>query len=107
LIEKSSFIKNSKQDVIIETIILVIGLLSYLNSKQAYANIFKAIELVFSYYNEEILNNESKLIKVRYSLFLGYLIDVLYKDQPQCFINTILFLYKSVNLQGDDKAIAI
>lgn len=107
LIEKCAFIKHSRQDVIIESIIVVIGLLSYLNSKAAYANIFQAIEKVFTYYNQEILNNDSKLIKVRYSLFLGYLIDVLYKDDPQCFVNTILFLYNSVNLTGENKAIAL
>jgi len=86
---------------------MVLGLLSYVHSKQAYANIFAAIERVFIYFVDEIINNESKLVKVRYSLFLGYLIDVLYKQKPDAFRNTVFFLYRSVDLQGEDKAIAL
>ena len=43
---------------------------------------FSCIERVFTYYIDDILNHESKLVKVRYSLFLGYLIDVLFKENP-------------------------
>ena len=68
---------------------------------------FSCIERVFTYYIDDILNHESKLVKVRYSLFLGYLIDVLYKENPEAFKSTIQFLYKSVDLQGEDKAIAL
>jgi len=77
------------------------------HSKQAYSSIFATIEKVFTYYIDEIINNDSKLIKVRYSLFLGYLIDVMYKNQPDAFKNTVLFLYSSVDLTGEDKAIAL
>jgi hypothetical protein len=38
---------------------------------------------------------------------LGYLIDVLYKENENAFRDTIFFLYKSVDLQGEDKAIAL
>lgn len=47
LIEKCAFVKNSKPDVIIETSILVLGLLSYVHSKDAYQSIFLWIEKVF------------------------------------------------------------
>jgi len=86
---------------------MVLALLSYVHSKQAYHAVFDWIEKVFQYYINEILNNESKRIRVRYSLFLGYLIDVLFKNQPDAFRSTIMFLYKSVDLQGEDKAIAL
>lgn len=98
LIENCSFIKHSKPDVIVDAAIMVLGLLSYVHSKQAYSSIFMWIERVFQYYIDEILNNESKLVKVRYSLFLGYLIDVLFKEQPDAFKSTVMFLYKSVDL---------
>ena len=39
-----SFIKNSRPDAIVDAAIMVLGLLSYVHSKQAYANIFAAIE---------------------------------------------------------------
>jgi hypothetical protein len=100
-------VKHSKPDVVIESSILVLGLLSYVHSKKAYINIFSQIEKVFIYYIDHILNNESKLVKIRYTLFLGYLIDVLFKKQPETFKNTILFLYNSVNLGGEDKALAL
>jgi hypothetical protein len=80
LLKNSSFINHSKPDVIIDSSIMVLGLLSYIHSKQAYSNIFLAIERVFTYYINDIINNESRLVRVRYSLFLGYLIDVMYKD---------------------------
>ena len=99
--------KNSKPDVVVESAITVLGLLSYVHSKQAYKSIFTWIERVFSYYVEEILHNDSKLIKVRYALFLGYLIDVLFKNDENAFKGTVFFLYKSVNLQGEDLAIAL
>ena len=106
LIENCSFIKNSKPDVIVESGIVVLALLSYVHSKQAYTTIFLSIEKVFTHFIDEIINNESKLIRVRYSLFLGYLIDVLFKKEPNAFRDTILFLYTTVDLVGDDKAIA-
>jgi len=93
--------------VTIDASIVVLGLLSYVHSKNSYANVFNCIERVFTYYIDDILNHESKLVKVRYSLFLGYLIDVLYKEHDQAFKQTIYFLYRSVDLQGEDKAIAL
>lgn len=107
LIENCAFIRHSKPDVTIDASITVLGLLSYVHSKNSYQNVFAWIEKVFTYYIEDILNHESKLVKVRFSLFLGYLIDVLFKDQPEAFKRTIHFLYKSVDLQGEDKAIAL
>lgn len=62
---------------------------------------------MFAHYINEVINNESRLVKVRYSLFLGYLIDVLYKENDAAFRDTIFFLYRSVDLQGEDKAIAL
>lgn len=61
---------------------------------------------MLTHFIEDIINNDSKLIRVRYSLFLGYLIDVLFKKEPQAFQNTIMFLYTTVDLVGEDKAIA-
>ena len=107
LITGCSFIKHSKPDVVIDASIMVLGLLSYVHSKPAYKNVFVWVEKLFSYYVNEILNNESKLVKARYSLFLGYLIDVLFKQDPEAFKNTLFFLYKSVDLQGEDKVIAL
>ena len=49
--------KHSKPDVVVESSITVLGLLSYVHSKQAYKSIFAWIEKVFSYYVDEILNN--------------------------------------------------
>jgi len=66
--------------VVVETGILVIGLLSYVHSKQAFSSVFAWIEQIFTYYIDEIINSESKLVRCRYALFLGYLIDMLYKD---------------------------
>jgi hypothetical protein len=40
-------------------------------------------------------------------LFLGYLVDVLFKNDKEAFKNTLLFLYRSVDLQGEDKVIAL
>ena len=85
VLEKSSFITNSKPDVIIETGITVIGLLSYVHSKESYKLVFSAIEQVLEYYIEDIIKCESKLILCRYSLFLGYMIDVLFKNHPEAF----------------------
>ena len=106
LIENCSYIKNSKPDVIVESAIVVLALLSYVHSKQAYSAIFTSIEKVLTHFIDDIINNDSKLIRVRYSLFLGYLIDVLFKKEPTAFQNTIMFLYTTVDLVGEDKAIA-
>lgn len=107
LIENCSFFKYSKSDVIVETAILVLGLLSYVHSQQAYSSIVKQIEKVFENFISEIINHQSELVQCRYALFLGYLIDLLYKDHPYAFKETVLFLYRSVDLQGDKKAIAL
>ena len=58
----------------------MVGLLSYVHSKQAFSCVFAWIEQIFTYYIDEIINSESKLVRCRYALFLGYLIDMLYKD---------------------------
>lgn len=107
LIKSCAFIKHSKPDVIVDSSIMVLSLLSYVHSKQSYSNIFGWIEKVFTYYVQEIIANESILVRARYALFLGYLIDVLYKNDAVAFQNTLFFLYKSVDLQGDQKVIAL
>jgi hypothetical protein len=107
LCEGSSFMQHSKPDVIIDAAITVLGLLSYVHSKNQYRNIFAIMESTLNYYIGEIINNESKLVRARYALFLGYLVDMLYKDREEAFRETIFFLYRSVNLRGEDKAIAL
>lgn len=99
--------QHSKPDVVIDASITVLGLLSYVHSKNQYRNIFGIMENTLNYYIQEIINNESKLVKARYALFLGYLVDMLYKDREDAFRETIFFLYRSVNLKGEDKAIAL
>ena len=105
--QNSNFIQHSKPDVIIDAAIIVLGLLSYVHSKMQYKNIFSIMEMTLNYYINEIIYNESKLVRARYALFLGYLVDMLYKDKDEAFRETIFFLYKSVNLKGEDKAIAL
>ena len=39
------------------------------------------MENTLNYYINEIINNESMLVRARYALFLGYLVDMLYKDK--------------------------
>ena len=107
LCEGSSFMQHSKPDVIIDPAITVLGLLSYVHSQNQYRNIFAIMESTLNYYIGEIINNESKLVRARYALFLGYLVDMLYKDRDEAFRETIFFLYRSVNLRGEDKAIAL
>lgn len=107
LILNCAFVKHSKPDQIVESSIMVLSILSYVYSKPAYTSIFNCIEQVFSVFINDILQSDSKLIKVRYSLFLGYVIDVLYKKNSDAFKNTITFLYSSVDLTGEDKAIAL
>ena len=41
LLERCAFTKHSKSDVVVETSILVLGLISYVHSKQAFENIFR------------------------------------------------------------------
>jgi hypothetical protein len=98
LIKSCAFMKHSKPDVIVDSAIMVLSLLSYMHSKQPYANIFNWVERVFTYYINDIINSDSILIKARYALFLGYLIDVLYRDNVEAFTNTLFFLFKSVDL---------
>ena len=43
------------------------------------------MESTLNHYINEIINNESKLVRVRYALFLGYLVDMLYKDKDEAF----------------------
>lgn len=62
---------------------------------------------MFQNFVGDIINHPSELVKCRYALFLGYLIDLLYKEHPDAFKQTVLFLYKSVDLQGEQKAIAL
>lgn len=107
LCQSSIFIQHSKPDVIIDTAITVLGLLSYVHSKNQYNNIFSVMENTLNYYINEIINNESMLVRARYALFLGYLVDMLYKDKDDAFRDTIFFLYRSVNLKGEQKAIAL
>jgi hypothetical protein len=107
LCEGSSFMQHSKPDVIIDAAITVLGLLSYVHSKNQYSHIFAIMESTLNHYIQDIIGNESRLVRARYALFLGYLVDMLYKDREAAFRETIFFLYRSVNLKGDDKAIAL
>lgn len=108
LIGNCSFFKYTKSDEIVETAILVLGLLTFFNSKQlAYSSIVKEIEKVFVYYISEIVNHQSELVRCRYAFFLGKFIDLLFNDHPYAFKESILFLYRSVDHQEDKKVIAL
>mmetsp|Transcript_12871 Transcript_12871/g.21770 ORF Transcript_12871/g.21770 Transcript_12871/m.21770 type:complete len:724 (-) Transcript_12871:115-2286(-) len=107
LLEQSSFMKNSKPDAVFDASIVVLGVLSYVHSKEAYKNVFNGIDKVLSYYINEITVGGSTLAKVRYTLFLGYFSDILFVNDPEAFKMTLSFLYSNVNLQGEEKAIAL
>lgn len=62
---------------------------------------------VLAYYSNELVNSESQLVRVRYAQFLGYLVDMMYKNNAQVFKDALLFLLRSVMLTGQDEAIAL
>lgn len=107
MINRCAFLSHSKDDVIVESSLLVIGLLSYVHAKENYANLSRQMNVVLAHYNEDLLASDSKLVRVRYALLLGYLIDMMYKDEPPQFRGAIIFLLRSVMLQGEDTAIAL
>lgn len=107
VIDRCAFLMHSKDDVIVESSLLVIGLLSYVHARENYAHLSRQMNIVLAHYNEDLLASDSKLVRVRYALLLGYLIDMMYKDEPPQFGGAIIFLLKSVMLQGEDTAIAL
>ena len=93
--------------MVVESALLVIGLLSYVHAKKNYAELCEQMNAVLAYYSNELVNSESQLVRVRYSQFLGYLVDMMYKDNQVVFKDALLFLLRSVVLTGAESAIAL
>ena len=79
LIDGCAFMKFSRPDVVVESSLMVIGLLSYVHAKKNYAELCETMNNVLAYYSNELVNSESKLVRARYAQFLGYLVDMMYK----------------------------
>ena len=107
LIQKSAFFNNSKPDAVVDAGLVVLGMLSYVHSKEAYQSIFKGLDKVLAKFINEISKSSSKLIQVRFSLFLGYFSDLLFQNDLGAFKSTFMFLYQNVNLIGEDEVIAL
>ena len=56
------------------------------------------MNMVLAHYNGDLVASDSKLVRVRYALLLGYLVDMMYKDEPEQFRGAIIFLLRSVML---------
>lgn len=50
LIQNSALLKNSQPDSVVDAGIVVLGLLSYVHSKDAFKTVFNGIDRTFSYY---------------------------------------------------------
>lgn len=107
MVDGCAFMKHSRADVVVESALLVIGLLSYVHAKKNYAELCDQMNTVLIYYSNELVGSESQLVRVRYAQFLGYLVDMMFKDSQVVFKDALVFLLQSVVLTGQDEAIAL
>jgi len=59
MVDGCAMMKHSQDDVVVESALLVIGLLSYVHAKKNYAELCEQMNSVLAYYSNELVNSES------------------------------------------------
>ena len=67
MVDECAMMKNSQDDVVVESALLVIGLLSYVHAKKNYAELCEQMNSVLAYYSNALVNSASPLVRVRYA----------------------------------------
>ena len=82
--EQSAFLQNGTPDEHLDTAIVSLTIMSYaLPKKQQISGDFiKTIDAI----TQPLLNKDSHLLECRLSLFLGYYIDILYRNDDTTFM---------------------
>jgi len=100
--EGSCFLKTATDEELIDVGFMVLTVLSYsLPKKENFVSEFvRIIDTVTT----PLLARNSQLLECRLSLFLGYYIDILYKEDQATFLGVLKLLVES--LMSDKKALA-
>lgn len=100
--EASNFIKTGTEEELIDVSILALTVLSYsLPKKMEFVGEFvRIIDTI----TQPLLSRDSELLECRLSLFLGYYIDILYKEDQSTFLGVLKLLVES--LMSNKKALA-
>ena len=96
--QESLFLKSSPE-IIAETCIVALTSISYILPRRA--DLVPTFENVLASNIDQILSQQSLLLRVRMSLLLGYYADMLFERHHNAFIKVIDFLIHSVSLLGD------
>ena len=100
--ENSAYLQNGTPEEHIDTCLVSLTIMSYvLPKKPQISNEFvKTIDAV----TQVILDRDSHLLECRLSLFLGYYIDILYRNDDSTFLRVLQLLVTSMD--SSKKALA-
>jgi hypothetical protein len=92
---ESTFMKTATDEELIDTSIIVLTIVSYALPKKT--NIAEKFVEVVDKTTNIILDMKNPLLDCRLSLFLGYYIDILYKEDEATFLGVLKMLVNSLN----------
>lgn len=91
---ESRFFANNRKEVIIETSILCVTIVSFLLPKRA--DLVENLDVCICRNLEKLLKDSHYLIQARMALFYGFFADILFKKDEQKFNDSIEFLLRSL-----------
>jgi hypothetical protein len=102
---KSRFLSKNRSEIIIETSIMALTIISYLLPKRQ--DVIKSLDFIIKK-DQKLLTWEAPVIvKARMALFYGYFTDILFKDSEEKFKECLEFLLKSIDSPEEDQVVAL
>lgn len=102
---KSRFLSKNRPEIIVETSIMALTIISYLLPKRL--DVIKSLDFIIKK-DQRLLTWEAPVIvKARMALFYGYFTDILFKDSEEKFKECLEFLLKSIDSPEDEQVVAL
>lgn len=103
--QNSVFIAKTRDEIIVETSVLVLTVLSYLIPKRE--DLLKVLDETMCSHLESLYATPSIIIRARMALFLGYYADTLFKMKENLFFSSLKFLIMMLQSTGKEKVLAL
>lgn len=102
---RDSLYLQSSPEIIAETALVALTVIAYVLPRRE--DLVPIFDSSLAGNIDQILSQGSVLLRARMSLLLGYYADMLFSRHQQAFLKTTDFLFRSVSLIKNEKAIAL
>jgi len=102
---KGKFLGSKSPEIIIESCVMSLTIISYLLPKRL--DILQALDFMLKRNQNSLINDSHILIQARMALFYGYFSDILFKDDEDNFKQGLEFLFKSLGNPAETQVVGM